>query len=701
MAPRAAENAALTPAEPAPLFGAHFWRVPLMVFVGLLALYVATLAPSVMGGDSGDLTTAALTGGVPHPPGYPLFAMLARLFAALPVGPSPAWRVNLLSATSTAAAAALLCAVVQLWTRNQVAALAAAVLFGTNAVVWYHATSAEIFGLNAFFIALAFLLWLCVERTARSRFVFALAFASGLGMCNQHTFAIAGLPLILRSLWVARHNLKARGLAIALALGLFGLAPYAYLTLASASSAAVSWGDQTTWPGLISHILRRSYGTFGLGRAVGGGAFVDKGTFLPTLWSLLGHAFPRFAWIGPPLAFAGFYLTAKAHEEPKETIILGIALGAYVIIFCELSNMAPSAELYLTEVSRFFIQSDFLLAVAAGLGCAEILRWLRPRWAFIERRPRLAYGFPVLLLVLSVAANAGSASRRNNHVFSDFATAALASLPPNAIVITFGDHTSGAVSYFHEVEKVRPDVVHLDREMLASPWYGQRKRRLHANLYLPEGGYGQRGYNIKQVLDGNPTRPLLVIDKLDAWDESWSEGYRLVTFGLVHWLVPAGQIPTFAEWATRDQKALAGYDVVPALRSPKGTWENALGQLVLTTQVMRAHLALVYSLEHGGDPLPARLSMTLIEDIIAKAGGDEKLNIPGTPGLPPLSVGPSAWRDLGICYEILARTNNAYLPRVALAVERFVEQAPPDSTELPAARKYLETHRPPPVPPAP
>jgi len=38
---------------------------PLGAFVALLALYVVTLAPTVVGGDSGELTAAALTGGVP------------------------------------------------------------------------------------------------------------------------------------------------------------------------------------------------------------------------------------------------------------------------------------------------------------------------------------------------------------------------------------------------------------------------------------------------------------------------------------------------------------------------------------------------------------------------------------------------------------------------------------------------------------
>ena len=83
----------------------------------------------------------------------------------------------------------------------------------------------------------------------------------------------------------------------------------------------------------------------------------------------------------------------------------------------------------------------------------------------------------------------------------------------------------------------------------------------------------------------------------------------------------------------------------------------------------------------------------MICNVLAKAGGDEKLGIRGEAGLPPLAVGASAWRDLGVCYEILSRLDPAYLPRVAVAVTRFAENATADNPDLPAARKYLELHQ--------
>ena len=58
------------------------------VAVGAVALvaYLATLQRTVPGGDSGELIAAAVTGGVAHPPGYPLFLLLGRLAGAVPVG---------------------------------------------------------------------------------------------------------------------------------------------------------------------------------------------------------------------------------------------------------------------------------------------------------------------------------------------------------------------------------------------------------------------------------------------------------------------------------------------------------------------------------------------------------------------------------------------------------------------------------------
>src|SRR5205823_4605669 len=66
--------------------------------------YGMTLSPSVGAGDSGELILAAHSLGIPHPPGYPVWLLLARLADLLPWG-TVALRVNALSALLAAARA--------------------------------------------------------------------------------------------------------------------------------------------------------------------------------------------------------------------------------------------------------------------------------------------------------------------------------------------------------------------------------------------------------------------------------------------------------------------------------------------------------------------------------------------------------------------------------------------------------------------
>ena len=79
--------------------------LPLLAGALALGLYASTAAPWLTwehaGADGGDLITAAITGGVPHPSGYPTYCLLGRLYALLPLG-SSARRLNLFSATAAA-----------------------------------------------------------------------------------------------------------------------------------------------------------------------------------------------------------------------------------------------------------------------------------------------------------------------------------------------------------------------------------------------------------------------------------------------------------------------------------------------------------------------------------------------------------------------------------------------------------------------
>src|SRR5438477_6791089 len=81
------------------------------VFIVASLLYTLTLAPTVTLVDSGELILAAWGTGVAHPPGFPLWVVLAHLASLLPFG-NVAVRINFSSAVFAALACAMLTLVV-------------------------------------------------------------------------------------------------------------------------------------------------------------------------------------------------------------------------------------------------------------------------------------------------------------------------------------------------------------------------------------------------------------------------------------------------------------------------------------------------------------------------------------------------------------------------------------------------------------
>src|SRR5215510_15075074 len=73
----------------------------------VLCLYILTLSPTTAMWDTSEYISAAYTLGLPHPPGNPLFVLIGRVFAVLPIAPTVAMRINVLAALCSAGSAAM------------------------------------------------------------------------------------------------------------------------------------------------------------------------------------------------------------------------------------------------------------------------------------------------------------------------------------------------------------------------------------------------------------------------------------------------------------------------------------------------------------------------------------------------------------------------------------------------------------------
>ncbi len=208
----------------APLFGRVDWWAFWASALIALVVYTYTLAPSVTLEDGGELAVAGDWLGVPHPPGYPSWTMLAWLFArafsfiTFRGQPNPTWGIAFLSAFFGALSAGLAALLICRSGRDilhrssalshsmgarlegavcWVAGVSSSLLFAFTPIMWSQSVIVEVYSLNAFFLILVMLLvyvWMCCPR---DRYLYWAALFFGIGLTNYQVLLLAALALAI------------------------------------------------------------------------------------------------------------------------------------------------------------------------------------------------------------------------------------------------------------------------------------------------------------------------------------------------------------------------------------------------------------------------------------------------------------------------------------------------------------------------
>ncbi len=260
------------------------------IAIAFFMLYVTTLAPDVLPADSGELQLVAAELGVAHPPGFPLYTLIANFFTRLPIGPSAAYKVNLLSAVASMFTLILVYLSVCELTRSVAAAMLSALALGTATTFWAQATTANIRALNGLFIALTLFALFKIagdklrlsmpeiselkdqgpKKTGQPRpsgiseketvtYLLIFLLSLTLGISHHGSLLFIGLIFIL-VLFLARHDLFSRRYWPYYLLALIvGLLPLIYLLWRGAAGAVGAPAGLTTAAGFLDHVLARGF----------------------------------------------------------------------------------------------------------------------------------------------------------------------------------------------------------------------------------------------------------------------------------------------------------------------------------------------------------------------------------------------------------------------------------------------------------
>ena len=545
-----------------------------------LTLYAITLAPSVPGGDSGELIAAAYTMGVPHPPGYPLYTLLAWGMSGVPLE-EVAFRVNALSALLDALAAGVLCCGVARWSRSTGAGLLAAGLFAFSPLVWSYAVVAEVFALNNLLVCCLFYSLVRFADSPSLRWARWGALTVGLGLSNHHTFVVYAVPVVVYVAWRGRAFLfSPRALAQVLGLFALGVLPYLYLPIAGAARNAVTWGDFSSLETILHHVLRRDYGTFQLGAGEAGqwGAW--------SRWLLVMQAlFRNTLYVGLPVALLGcMYGLMGARRDRDVTVVMLVGWLAYLAMVGFLFNLAIENPVLVGVEARFWQMAAIPVFAWAGLGVQQLASWAVPR-KFVETA---VFAIAVVAIGLQSAMHFQAANQRDNFVFRDYANTILAGLPAGALLILNSDSAINSVRYLQAVEGVRKDVRVAPMSWMQLGWYTDWMREEWRTLQFP-GPHLSRGqtaagsgYTLKDFFAANlGSEEIFIYPGFGA-----SEGqrirpdYRTVPIGLAKQVLTAEAAQGLDREARRAKalEVLAGFDVDRTDAYAPESWESFVGQ---------------------------------------------------------------------------------------------------------------------------
>ncbi len=143
------------------------YRAALAVGAAALLVYLLTLAPTVTLWDAGEFLTAARTLGIPHPPGTPLVVLLGHVWGQLLFFGNYAWRLNLLSALSSAATAGFFYLIAERALAGEervtrtAGAAAAALLASFTFTHWQNSNETEVYALAT--TGIAGIAWLALR----------------------------------------------------------------------------------------------------------------------------------------------------------------------------------------------------------------------------------------------------------------------------------------------------------------------------------------------------------------------------------------------------------------------------------------------------------------------------------------------------------------------------------------------------------
>jgi len=433
------------------IFDKWVWLLILIISFGI---YVFNIYPEITNGDSGEFLSASYTLGIAHPPGYPLYLVLLKIFIwILPF--NPALSGNIMSAFFASLAVVFVYKNLLLFYKIifgkemlfniKIVTLFLALFTGIIPLIFSQAIITEVYTLNLFLMLLINFVFFKIIIYKKLNFIYLFAFLYGISLTNHQT-PILLLPVYVIILYYGslknfekhrRHKL----IINAVLLFFVGLFIYSYLLIRASSNPVINWGNPSNFVRFFQHITRSEYKEMKLVKERSFIYFIKQCIeYFKLLWQQLG--------ILTLLSIAGIYISFR--KNYKTTILTLIFWFILSIGFVYITN--PRIDRHILYVSRVFFIPSFVIMIF----------WLFICIVWLIQKIKYLIVLPVIIFFIAYFVNVKS--EQNNFIAYDFSKNVLKTVNKNSALFTVeGDNPLFALAYLRYVEYLRPDIDYCNR----------------------------------------------------------------------------------------------------------------------------------------------------------------------------------------------------------------------------------------------
>ena len=424
-----------------------------IVFLATFLVYFWSAPVTVTLEDDGYFILAAYYNGVAHPPGYPLYTLLAHVLSCLPYG-SIALRVHLVSALFSAVSCIFLWWISFFIFRKSLIAYMVALSFGFSRLFWSQSIIAEVYSLHVLLFTLIFFTSICFLRTRTYKnrqlalkFIFLF---TGLGLSNHWPLLVLSLPCIVALLWPQR-EMVIRNTARSIPYLLLGLLPYTWMVYRSQMNPEISFfGTISNLSDLWFYISRGAYAGIDTSPSAGLYDKLQFGTYF------LRETAGQFGVIGSIFVITGFFYQWRL--LPKYFCI-ALLLGFLVPSFGLICLLGFDYDFLHQTIFRVYpVIAYWAAAIWTGVGVMAVAQFLVNRGSRHLNSKITVNGLAILVVGTIFIGSAVTNYRSDDLWARNYATVLLKTLPENAVFFVSGDTTVGPVGYMHHIRNYRKDI---------------------------------------------------------------------------------------------------------------------------------------------------------------------------------------------------------------------------------------------------